>query len=178
MQVPLNHFIFADNGLHLLMEGALIDKGENAGWRVPQYKAIAEKLKARVLKRGGGAAYGPSLASSAGRAGGGTTSNDRHAWLTLIKVLKAKELLPCIVFSFSKKKCEDCAFLGLSSVDLTVAREKAAIHIFFSNAVQRLSGSDRTLPQILRLQGLLKRGIGQLITEFLHPAQIFAVSTI
>ena len=79
-----------------------------------------------------------------------------------MKVLKANdpELLPCIVFSFSKKKCEECAFHGLSSVDLTNAREKAAIHIFFANAVQRLSGTDRFLPQITRLQGLLKRGIG------------------
>ena len=77
-----------------------------------------------------------------------------------VKTLGAKELLPCIVFSFSKKKCEECAFLGLSSVDLTNAREKAGIHIFFASAVQRLSGSDRSLPQITRLQGLLKRGIG------------------
>jgi antiviral helicase SKI2 len=143
------------------MDGALVDKGESSGWRLAQYQAVSEKLKARLAKRGGAAAYGPSSSSTAGRAGGGATSSDRQAWLALMKVLKAQDLLPCIVFSFSKKKCEECAFKGLSSVDITTAREKSLIHIFFSNAVKRLTGSDRILPQIIRLEGLLKRGIGE-----------------
>ena len=82
-QVPLNHYIFADNALHLIMEGALMDKGDKAGWRVAHYKAAAEKLKARLTKRGAAASHGPRAASTAGRAGGGGTPNDRQAWLSI-----------------------------------------------------------------------------------------------
>lgn len=72
-----------------------MDKGDRAGWRIANYKAAAEKLKARLTKRGAAASHGPRPGSTAGRAGGGGSPNDKQAWLSIIKVLKAKELLPC-----------------------------------------------------------------------------------
>lgn len=45
----------------------------------------------------------------------------RNQWQSLIKKLEKDGLLPVVVFSFSKKKCQECAE-GLSSVTLTTAK--------------------------------------------------------
>ena len=36
----------------------------------------------------------------------------------------------------------------------------AQVHLFIDKSLSRLKGSDRTLPQILRLRQMLKRGLG------------------
>ena len=50
-------------------------------------------------------------------------------WNVLVTYLQKRELLPCAVFSFSKKLCEEAA-LNLLSVDLTTSHEKSEIHVF------------------------------------------------
>jgi len=45
-------------------------------------------------------------------------------------------------------------------MDLTTSTEKHEIHMFIEKALARLKGSDKRLPQILRIRDLLKRGIG------------------
>lgn len=47
-------------------------------------------------------------------------------WNKLINLLKEKTLLPVVVFTFSKKKCEEFAY-GLTGVDLTTAQEKSLV---------------------------------------------------
>jgi antiviral helicase SKI2 len=54
----------------------------------------------------------------------------------------------------------DASADGLSSMDLTVAAEKSEIHIFCERCLSRLKGSDKALPQVLRVREMLKRGIG------------------
>ncbi|KAM3692097.1 hypothetical protein ACB098_08G061000 [Castanea mollissima] len=44
--------------------------------------------------------------------------------------------------------------------DLTSSSEKSEIRVFCDKAFSRLKGSDRNLPQIVRVQSLLHRGIG------------------
>ena len=56
-------------------------------------------------------------------------------------------------------RCESCS-VALSSVDFTDGAEKSKIHVFIEESVKRLHGSDRLLPQVLQLRGLLMRGIG------------------
>ena len=41
-----------------------------------------------------------------------------------------------------------------------VRQEKSRTHVFIKESVKRLQGSDRQLPQVLQLTGLLLRGIG------------------
>lgn len=45
----------------------------------------------------------------------------RSQWQSLVKKLEKDGLLPVVVFSFSKKKCQECAD-GLRNVTLTNAR--------------------------------------------------------
>lgn len=159
--VPLNHHLFlTDGSLHHLMDGNAVDGGDAvAGWKLGNYRAAAERLKGRMDKRGGAAAYGAMRSNTAGRSGGGTSREDQRVWGSLMAVLQRDSLLPAICFCFSKKRCEEVAF-GLSATDLNTARERAAVHIFMEAAVRRLNGSDRLLPQVVRLRRLLLRGIG------------------
>ena len=81
-------------------------------------------------------------------------------WTKLIQELQRDELLPVVVFSFSKRLCVQTAFSLGKAVDLTTPSEKSAIHSFVEQSVNRLQGTDRLLPQVLALRSLLSRGIG------------------
>ncbi|KAH9503389.1 Helicase SKI2W [Bulinus truncatus] len=74
-------------------------------------------------------------------------------------MLKKKEILPTVAFTFSKKKIEEISG-NLQNVDLTSSSEKSQIHIFFQKSISLLKGTDKELPQVLQLADLLKRGIG------------------
>ncbi|GCB72592.1 hypothetical protein scyTo_0002073 [Scyliorhinus torazame] len=67
--------------------------------------------------------------------------------------------LPIVAFTFSRNRCDENANM-LTTVDLTSTVEKSEIHIFFQKCISRLKGTDRELPQVLQMVGLLKRGIG------------------
>ena len=68
-------------------------------------------------------------------------------------------LLPVIIFSFSKRKCEEIVDF-FSSQDLLNAREKGEVGKVMSMAMKRISAHDRKLPQIQRMNEMLMRGIG------------------
>ncbi|XP_021720755.1 DExH-box ATP-dependent RNA helicase DExH11-like [Chenopodium quinoa] len=84
---------------------------------------------------------------------------DASLWLQLVNKLLKKSLLPVIIFCFSKNRCDRSAD-SMMSIDLTSSLEKSEIRVFCDKAFSRLKGSDRNLPQILRVQSLLRRGIG------------------
>ncbi|ABN68267.2 predicted protein [Scheffersomyces stipitis CBS 6054] len=95
------------------------------------------------------------------RAGGRFFAQDgpnKGTWLNLVQYLKKSNLLPCVAFVFSKKKCEEYAD-SLTSVDLCTAREKSEIHMFIDKSLFRLKKEDRELPQILKIREMLSRGI-------------------
>lgn len=103
-----------------------------------------EDLKAGIKPqpgRGGG---------GGGGGGGGRWANaagSRTQWQGLVNRLKKDGLLPCVVFNFSKKKCEECADF-LASEDLNSAKERSAVHLFAAGAIKRLQEKDRKLPQV------------------------------
>ena len=83
--------------------------------------------------------------------------------------------MPVIIFTLSKKRCEENA-ATLTNQDLSTGDEKSAIHRATEDALSRLKGpifciypliyswffigSDKKLPQISRMRDLLSRGIG------------------
>ncbi|KAE8705638.1 Helicase SKI2W [Hibiscus syriacus] len=93
--------------------------------------------------------------------GGGQNSwsSRRTTWLTLIDKLSKNSLLPAVIFGFSKNQCDKSAN-SITGTDLTSSSEKSEIRVFCDKAFSRLKGSDRNLPQVVRVQGLLCRGIG------------------
>ena len=94
-----------------------------------------------------------------GRGGARTTAaQDKTLWVHLVQHLRKEELLPCCIFVFSKKRCEENAD-ALSNLDFCTASEKSAIHMILEKSLARLKTDDKQLPQIRRIRELLSRGI-------------------
>ena len=128
----------------------------------------------------GGNQRGSSEPGRGGRGGGYAsrtiqTGADRNLYVHLLGHLKKKGLLPVVIFTFSKKRCEENA-ATLTNADLCTSVEKSEVHVTIEKAMSRLKGGfvpclrispssletgpDRKLPQISRMRDLLSRGIG------------------
>lgn len=57
----------------------------------------------------------------------------------MIGLLKKKELLPVVVFTFSKRRCEENA-ASMPNTDLCSAAEKSEVHIAIERSLTRLKG--------------------------------------
>ena len=101
----------------------------------------------RGQQRGGPPARGGRGAPVAqrGRGGGGAPSRTIHAaadknlYVHLLGHLRKKALLPVVVFTFSKKKCEENA-ATLTNADLCTSVEKSEVHVAIEKALSRLKG--------------------------------------
>ncbi|KAL2486377.1 ATP-dependent RNA helicase SKI2 [Abeliophyllum distichum] len=152
--VPLEHCLFYSGELYTICENEKI---------VPQgLKAAKDACKKKNINVAGGTgSYSGS--SAANDSGGGNAWGSRRSeaslWLSLINKLSKKSLLPVVIFCFSKNRCDKSAD-KMTGTDLTTNSEKSEIRIFCDKAFSRLKGSDRNLPQVVRVQELLRRGIG------------------
>jgi antiviral helicase SKI2 len=108
---------------------------------------------------GGGGGYTNQNNGGGGQKKFGSWRSEASVWLQLINKLSKKSLLPVIIFCFSKNRCDKSAD-NLTTTDLTSNSEKSEIRVFCDKAFGRLKGSDRNLPQVVRVQSLLRRGIG------------------
>lgn len=77
----------------------------------------------------------------------------------LVLMVMSRGYDPFIVFSFSKRECENLA-LSLAGLDLNNEDEKQLVEGIYKNAIDLLSEEDQRLPQIGALLPMLKRGIG------------------
>ncbi|PRP78199.1 hypothetical protein PROFUN_13996 [Planoprotostelium fungivorum] len=136
--VPLEHYLYTSGEVYKIVDNKL--NFLSGGYRAIT-TALKDKGKNKML---------PAAAKSKAQ---------QNEWSKLVNHLKNKGLLPVVVFAFSKKKCEECAY-GLTGVDLTTGAEKAQIHHFIEDSVSRLKGSDKRLPQVMRIKEILKRGVG------------------
>jgi antiviral helicase SKI2 len=74
--------------------------------------------------------------------GGGSHAprqGDQTIYTHLISLLRKKSLLPVVVFTFSKKRCEQNAGT-LTNLDLSSSVERSEIHVTIEKAVMRLKG--------------------------------------
>lgn len=74
-------------------------------------------------------------------------------------MIMVKNYNPVIVFSFSKRECENLA-LQMSMLAFNDDEEKALVQRVFDQALNVLSPEDRELSQIQHILPLLRRGIG------------------
>lgn len=70
-----------------------------------------------------------------------------------------RKFQPVIVFSFSRRECEQYA-TAMTKLDFNTDEEKEAVEDIFKKAVEVLNEEDRSLPAIDLILPLLKRGIG------------------
>lgn len=111
--------------------------------------------------RGGNRGGAPSRGSAPSGRGGSprTFQPDKNLYVHLIGLLRKKTLLPVVVFTLSKKGCEENA-ATLTNLDICSSVEKSEIHVAIEKALSRLKEADRKLPQIHRMRDLLSRGVG------------------
>lgn len=150
---PLQHFIFPAGG-----DGVYMVVDEKGRFREDTFgKAMAalgtsalDDAVDDVVTKGGGKKK--NMRGSKGKGGPSDL-------FKIIKMIMERNYDPVIVFSFSKRECEQYA-LQLAKLDFTSDGEKKLIEQVFLNAIDSLSEDDRQLPQIDAILPLLKRGIG------------------
>lgn len=136
--VPLEHFLYVKKKEPI----KIIDAGRNfieAGYKealsqIPASSSIGQPKQFRGAKQ------------------------DKNLWIEISYMLKKKGFLPAVIFTFSKKKCEENAD-GMASIDFNGPGEKSAVHVFLESSLRRLKGTDSQLPQILRMREMLSRGV-------------------
>ncbi|RKP10233.1 P-loop containing nucleoside triphosphate hydrolase protein, partial [Thamnocephalis sphaerospora] len=164
--VPLEHFVWAGNDVHRIVDEkrtflslGLADCGVAKSARARRTGAARWKNANDAAK---GIQRNDKPAARGGR-GGSAGNVDRNLWIHLVGFLRKKQLLPSVIFTFSKRKCEEYAS-ALTNLDLCTSTEKSEIHVFIERSTMRLRGkldqrTDKELPQVLRMRELLARGI-------------------
>ncbi|KAF2742450.1 antiviral helicase [Sporormia fimetaria CBS 119925] len=150
---PLQHYFFpaGAEGIHLVVDEKGVFREENF-----------QKAMATIADKAGTAAD-DFMAKRKGRGkdkktnkGGNKEQTDIYK---IVKMIMLKNYNPVIVFSFSKRECENYA-LSMSQLAFNDESEKAMVTKVFNSAIEMLSEEDRALPQIQHILPLLRRGIG------------------
>lgn len=89
----------------------------------------------------------------------GEATDEKSDIAKIIKMIIKKSFQPVIVFSFSKRECEQLA-LKTAIMKFNAPDEEAMVDSVFNNALDNLSEEDKKLPQIENLLPLLRKGIG------------------
>jgi antiviral helicase SKI2 len=140
--IPLEHHIFYKDKTYKVVDAA----GKFLSKEYSEATGEQSKAKEKAAKKGG------TTAHMQGR-------RELSQWSQLVDYLKKNSLLPTIVFSFSKRRCEEAA-TTLQSTDLSTAVEQSEVVRFMNESFSRLTPGDQKLPQLIRLKDMLKRGIG------------------
>ncbi|EME44493.1 hypothetical protein DOTSEDRAFT_53576 [Dothistroma septosporum NZE10] len=151
---PLQHYFFpaGADGIHLVVDEKGVFREENFN-----------KAMATIAERAGDDGSDP-MAKRKGKGKdkkvnkGGKKDGPTDIY-KIVKMIMMKNYNPVIVFSFSKRDCENYA-LQMSQLAFNDDSEKAMVSKVFNSAIEMLSDEDKELPQIQHLLPLLRRGIG------------------
>ncbi|CEF70507.1 LD23303p [Strongyloides ratti] len=86
----------------------------------------------------------------------------RHAiasYEKLIKRLDKENMIPMVIFVFSRNTCDDY-LRSFDRIDLTTDKEKWHIKTFFNKCLEELEKDDRDIPQVLMVKEAAIRGFG------------------
>ncbi|CCK70525.1 ATP-dependent RNA helicase MTR4 KNAG_0E02660 [Huiozyma naganishii CBS 8797] len=149
---PLQHYLFPSHG-----DGIYLVVDEKSTFREENF----QKAMASISNQEGD---DPNSVNARGKKGqtfkGGAAKGDSKGDIyKIVKMIWKKKYNPVIVFSFSKRDCEELA-LKMSKLDFNSDDEKDALTKIFTNAIALLPETDRELPQIKHILPLLRRGIG------------------
>jgi ATP-dependent RNA helicase DOB1 len=154
---PLQNYLFpaGADGIHLVVDekGTFREENFQKAMAVIAEKQGDDPGDPNFKKRGKGK-KGPKV--NTGLLGGRKVQTDIYK---IVKMIMLKNYNPVIVFSFSKRECEDYA-LQMSQLAFNEEPEKAVVNKVFNGAIEMLAPEDRELPQVQHILPLLRRGIG------------------
>lgn len=150
---PLQHYFHPaeSDGIHLVVDEKGVFREENfqTAMSVLQDKKGDDPNDAMAKRKGKGK-------DKKFNKGGEKDQSDIYK---IVKMIMLKNYNPVIVFSFSKRECEEYA-LRLSKLAFNDDSEKEMVGKVFNSAIEMLSEEDKNLPQIQHILPLLRRGIG------------------
>jgi antiviral helicase SKI2 len=151
--VPLSYHLWAGLKLHKILEGngPFSEKGYKDAANALLPSSVKDPNKKKNEPKGRGPTGSKQLSWQA--------QGSKQNWMSLVRYLDRELLTPTVVFSFSKKKCEEIAHM-LQSLDLNTTKERSAVQGFTIQAVARLSENDAKLPQVQLICEMVRRGIG------------------
>jgi antiviral helicase SKI2 len=145
--VPLEHHIYIDKKFFKVVDSSknFLASGYKNAFDIanPPKKEIVRKDDSNSRGRGGSRSTQSSKpnANTKIKSGVNSQTRDKNIYGNLIELLKKDNLLPVIIFTFSKKKCEEYA-KALFNLDLTAgSSQKSQIHIFFEASLSCLKVS-------------------------------------
>ncbi|XP_065880793.1 DExH-box ATP-dependent RNA helicase DExH10 [Euphorbia lathyris] len=146
---PLQHYVFPMGGAGLYL---VVD--ENEQFREDNFLKLQDTfVKQRVGNTNKSAnGKGSGRIAKAGNPSGGSDI------YKIVKMIMERKFQPVIVFSFSRRECEQHA-MSMSKLDFNTQDEKDIVEQVFSNAILCLNEEDRNLPAIELMLPLLQRGI-------------------
>uniref|UniRef100_A0A2P2MK80 RNA helicase n=1 Tax=Rhizophora mucronata TaxID=61149 RepID=A0A2P2MK80_RHIMU len=146
---PLQHYVFpvGGSGLYLVVD-------ENEQFREDNFLKLQETFSKQKIGDGNRSANGKQSRRIAknGNASGGSDI------YKIVKMIMERKFQPVIVFSFSRRECEQHA-MSMSKLDFNSQDEKDVVEQVFNNAILCLNEDDRKLPAIELMLPLLQRGI-------------------
>jgi len=147
---PLQHYLFpkGSDGIHLVVDEKGDFKDDN--FEKAMSKIVDDQDDGWGGKKKKG--KGQQLAKGSNR----RVASDIYK---IVKMIMMKSFHPVIVFSFSKRDCEDYA-LQMAGLSFNDESEKSMVDKVFNSAMSSLPAEDRKLPQIDNILPLLRKGIG------------------
>ncbi|KAL0410324.1 UNVERIFIED_CONTAM: DExH-box ATP-dependent RNA helicase DExH10 [Sesamum latifolium] len=144
---PLQHYVFpmGGSGLYLVVD-------ENEQFKEDNFLKLQDTFVKQNL------ADGNKTVNANGRIGKGGNAFGGSDIYKIVKMIMERKFQPVIVFSFSRRECEQHAML-MSKLDFNTQEEKDVVDQVFRNAILCLSEEDRNLPAIELMLPLLQRGI-------------------
>ncbi|XP_076910487.1 DExH-box ATP-dependent RNA helicase DExH10-like [Bidens hawaiensis] len=146
---PLQHYVFpmGGSGLYLVVD-------ENEQFREENFLKLQDTFTKQ--KQVGGNLSGSNKSSGRiAKAGNASGGSDIYK---IVKMIMERKFQPVIIFSFSRRECEQHA-MSMTKLDFNTQEEKEIVEQVFNNAILCLSEEDRSLPAIELMLPLLQRGI-------------------
>ncbi|GLJ10341.1 hypothetical protein SUGI_0126470 [Cryptomeria japonica] len=154
---PLQHYAFpiGGSGLYLVVD-------EKEQFREDNFMKLQEVFPKKIMDDGlapaknglglHGNAKGGSKGAKPAKAPGGDIYR-------IVKMIMEKKFQPVIIFSFSRRECEQHALSIMSKLDFNSEEEKQDVEQVFQNAILCLNEEDRNLPAVELMLPMLRRGI-------------------
>ncbi|CAK9170681.1 unnamed protein product [Ilex paraguariensis] len=146
---PLQHYVFpmGGSGLYLVVD-------ENEQFREENFMKLQDTFTRQKLGDGNKSGN----AKGSGRIGKGGNASGGSDIYKIVKMVMERKFQPVIIFSFSRRECEQHA-MSMSKLDFNTREEKDVVEQVFRNAILCLNEEDRNLPAIELMLPLLQRGI-------------------
>ncbi|KAL6560103.1 Helix-loop-helix protein 2 [Orobanche hederae] len=146
---PLQHYVFpmGGSGLYLVVD-------ENEQFKEDNFLKLQDTFTKQNISIGKKSTNG----KASGRIGKGGNASGGSEIYKIVKMIMERKFQPVIIFSFSRRECEQHA-MSMSKLDFNTQEEKDSVEQVFRNAIQCLSEEDRNLPAIELMLPLLQRGI-------------------